>query len=169
MPLAGQLSTMPLPDLLQWVQSGRKSGRAEFRGANSIRGIYFRSGKVIASESSEGSNQFGTHLMEGGFLTSEEFAKARDVAENGSTSLGSILVGIGLLTEREVKRLLKRKLENEFADIASWREGDFVFVEDTELSSEFIPLDEDPIKLFLAVQRQIDLAKSQPIAGHVRP
>ena len=167
MPLAGQLSTMSLPDLLQWVQFGSKSGRAEFRKRGSIRGLYFRNGRVIASESSEAANQFGTHLVEGGYLTNDELAKAREVAEDGSTSLGSILVRIGLVTESEVKRLLKRKLENEFAEIGSWRDGDFSFVEEAELSSEFIPLNEDPMTLFLAARRNCEL--SETAASQSRP
>lgn len=168
MPLAGQLSTMSLPDLLQWVLFGRKSGRAEFRRAGSIRGLYFRNGRVIASESSDASNQFGTHLVEGGYLSLEEFAKAREVAEDGSASLGSILVRIGLLSEAEVKKLLKRKLEKEFAEIGSWRDGDFSFVEETELSSEFIPLDEDPMAVFLLVTRHRELA-AETAGGQSRP
>lgn len=150
MPLTGQLSTMPLPDLLQWIQTGQKSGRVELRRSDAVRVIFFRNGRLTASESSDEADRFGWTLVRSGVLTSADLQKARQVQSQSSTSLGSALVELGLFSVQEVRSFLREKLEDEFAEIASWREGEFLFVGEARVPDRFVALNDDAIAVYLA-------------------
>ena len=54
MSLKGNLRTMQLPDVLQWLSSGRKTGILHLRSPKGIaKKIFFRKGSVISTASSD--------------------------------------------------------------------------------------------------------------------
>lgn len=153
MPIAGELATMPLPDILQWIAAGSKTGRLEFRGHAVRRAFYFESGRIVSSESEDPTRVLGQFLIRGGYLTREEHDKAREVAAVDGRSLARLLVEIGAISGDDIRRLLSRKLEEEVADVLLWASGEFRFQEKQRCRADFIKLNVDPVALFLQAQR----------------
>jgi hypothetical protein len=153
MPITGQLATMPLPDILQWIALGSKTGRLEFRGHAVRRAFYFESGRFVSSESEDPTKVLGQYLIRGGYLTREEHEKAREVTATDGRSLARLLVEIGAISIGDMKLLMRKKLEDEISDVLAWQGGDFLFHEQQKTRADFIKLDEEPVALFLNIQR----------------
>src|SRR5678809_1530111 len=61
--LSGTLYTMPLTDLLQWLDSARKTGTLAVRGARHTKRIYLKEGRIISSSSDDPTEQLGQFLL----------------------------------------------------------------------------------------------------------
>ena len=71
MPVFGNLSTMSLPDLLQWAALTQKTGVLEIERNRICRGIEFRKGFIGACSSDDPSNRIGQVLLSRGKITEQ--------------------------------------------------------------------------------------------------
>lgn len=130
MSLSGNLRTMALPDVLQWIATGHKTGTLRVqRGATETR-IMFQAGTVFSSWSNDPRHSLGQHLIRERRVTEEQLFKALLAQEDGGPLLGSILVADGVLAEEDLKRTLTFKAEETIYDLFLWSEGEFEFVDD---------------------------------------
>src|SRR5262245_3012246 len=133
--LKGNLRTMALPDVLQWVAMGQETGTLLVqRGATETR-ILFRDGSLFSSWSNDPRHSLGQYLIRDRHVTEEQLFKALLAQERGGGLLGSILVADGRLSEEDLKTALAFKAEETIYDLFLWNEGDFEF-KDGELSDE---------------------------------
>ncbi|MDT8418822.1 MAG: DUF4388 domain-containing protein [Desulfuromonadales bacterium] len=70
--LSGSISFMPLPDLLQWLESSHKSGELTLAGKGFSQSFYFEEGSIIFVSSSKPGQRFGEVLARGGKLDETE-------------------------------------------------------------------------------------------------
>jgi len=77
MSLQGSLSTMPLPDLLQWIAAVRKTGTLELLRGKGSKRILFREGRVAACASDEPADRLGHFLVSRGRITVAAAVMAR--------------------------------------------------------------------------------------------
>ena len=63
MSLSGNLNTMDLAELLQWVTLGRKTGILTFVRSKTKNHIYLRDGQIISSKSNEPTKELGHFLL----------------------------------------------------------------------------------------------------------
>src|SRR5512144_2224856 len=79
MSLSGNLRTMDLAELLQWVALGRKTGSLTF-ARNKIKiFIFFRDGQIISSRSNEPTRQLGHYLLFQGKITETQLKRALEL------------------------------------------------------------------------------------------
>jgi hypothetical protein len=123
----GNLRTMALPDVLQWIALGQKTGTLEVRrGATETR-IMFRGGSLFSSWSNDPRHSLGQYLIRDRQVSEEQLFKALLAQESGGGLLGSILVGEGQLSEDDLRQALAFKAEETIYDLFLWPEGDFEF------------------------------------------
>jgi hypothetical protein len=127
--LAGDLRTMPLPDILQWVETGRKSGTLQVKRSSVEKRIVFNEGRIHSSSSNDPRESLGQFLVRDNHVTEEQLFKALLRQESEGRLLGSILVTDGVLSEDELKLTLRRKAEETIYDVFLWPEGQFQFHE----------------------------------------
>ena len=63
MSLSGRLKTMDLPEVLQWVTIGRKTGSLAFVKDKTKVQVFLQDGKIISSRSNDPTKQLGQFLL----------------------------------------------------------------------------------------------------------
>lgn len=155
MSLAGNLRTMPLPDILQWLAAGQKTGTLDVhRGAVETR-ITFREGSIYSSWSNHPRLSLGQFLIRGRYISEEQLFRALLQQEEEGRLLGSILVALGILSEEDLQIALKGKAEETIYDLFLWNEGQFEF-KDGELPEAMIHLEMQVQTVLLEGIRRVD-------------
>ncbi|RMH17810.1 MAG: DUF4388 domain-containing protein, partial [Acidobacteria bacterium] len=156
MGITGNLKTMALADLLQWLSQGRKSGTLVIDDGQVEKKIFFDQGTIISSASTDRNEYLGNFLVSHGYLTEEQVDEAVAQQKEKKQLLGKILVEMGAIEEEDLDQLLRLKAEESIYDVFTWEEGDFRFL-DGELPEEhMIPTSLDVQWLVLEGSRRLD-------------
>ena len=160
MSLSGNLKTMDLAELLQWVSLGRKTGSLTFVKNKAKNHVFFKDGKIISSKSNEPNRQLGHFLLFQGKITEAQLKRALELQLQSRQSLGKILVQEGLITKEEVERALISRTEEVIYDLFLWEEGYFHFTVNGFNLDELIPIDLDiNTIIFEGVRRKDEWAR----------
>ncbi len=166
MSVHGNLKTMPLADLLQWLSQGQKTGTLVIDNGRVEKRIYFRDGAVISSASTDPSEHLGHFLVSHGYIDEQQLVEGMRRQVATKVLLGRILVGLGAIAEDDLLRMLRLKSEESVFDIFQWKEGDFRFL-DLELPTyEMVPITLDVTVLVLEGSQRLD--EWQRIRGVIR-
>ena len=129
MSLRGDLRTMALPDVLQWIASGRKTGTLHVERRSVQKRIILREGNIFSSWSNDPRESLGQFLIRLRLVSEEQLFRVLLAQEEKGRLLGSILVADGILSEDDLKRALKAKAEETVYDLFLWPSGQFEFRE----------------------------------------
>ena len=129
MSLRGDLKTMGLPDVLQWIATGRKTGTLHVERGSIQKRIIVREGNIFSSWSNDPRESLGQFLIRLGLVTEEQLFKALLGQEEQNQLLGSLLLADGTLCEHDLKKALKAKAEETLYDLFLWPSGEFEFHE----------------------------------------
>ncbi len=156
MTIAGNLKTMDLAELLQWLSQGHKTGTLVIDGGRVEKRIFLRQGKIISSASTDPQEQLGHFLVSQGYISELELAKAIEMQEANRMLLGKIMVTLGAISEEELHQMLRFKAEESIYDIFMWREGEFRFLDGELPSHDLIPMDLEVTAIVLEGARRQD-------------
>ncbi|MEE2775669.1 MAG: DUF4388 domain-containing protein [Acidobacteriota bacterium] len=140
MSISGNLKTMELAELLQWVAQSGKTGTLVIGDDRIQKQIYFQGGQIIATGSSNPTEQLGHFLVSHGYINEDQLVQAIQHQESSGMMLGKILVTNRFITEEELHDLLTRKAQESIFDMFGWTAGDFRFVEEETLDRGMIPM-----------------------------
>ncbi len=156
MSLQGQLGTMALSDILQWVSQGRKTGTLHVtRGAVEKR-ISFASGAIHSSWSNDPRESLGQFLVRERLVTEEQLFRTLLKQETEGRPLGELLVGSGPLKREELLHMLTLQAEETIYDLFHWPEGHFEFKDgDIQRDAPF-PVALDVTSVIMEGVRRID-------------
>jgi hypothetical protein len=129
MSLSGNLRTMALPDILQWISMGQKTGTLELESGSIRKRIVFRDGTIVTSWSNDPRESLGQFMIRHRLITEEQLFRALLSQETEGRLIGSILVSSGILEEDDLKRTLRSKAEESVYNLFLWPEGRFDFKE----------------------------------------
>ena len=127
MSLSGNLRTMDLAELLQWVTLGRKTGSLAFIRNKAKNYIYFRTGQIISSRSNEPTKQLGHFLLFQGKITEAQLKRALESQQQTRQILGKIVVQEGFISQAEVEKALVDTTRDVIYDLFLWEDGYFHF------------------------------------------
>ncbi len=127
MGLKGELSTMGLEDIFQWLAVGKKTGVLEIKGFLHTKRIYFHDGRICSLWSSDPREYLGQYLLASNRITEEQLREALATQEDENQLLGRILVNRQLVTESEIRRIVQFKVEESIYDCFLWNMGSFEF------------------------------------------
>ncbi|MEJ2367155.1 MAG: DUF4388 domain-containing protein [Acidobacteriota bacterium] len=157
MSLRGNLNTMPLPDVMQWLAQGRKTGILHVRSADGIgKKVYFKQGDVLSTASSSPREYLGQFLISRGYISEEQLNRAIETQLETGIKLGRILVRVGIMEEEPLKKMLQLKAEESLFDLFLWDEGEFVFEEKEEIEGDLVPVSLDVMSLVMEGIRRKD-------------
>jgi tetratricopeptide (TPR) repeat protein len=129
MGLTGNLRTMDLPEILQWISVGRKTGTLHLGRRSIQKRIVFKEGVVYTSWSNDPRESLGQFLIRDGLVTEEQLFTALLIQEQQGRFLGAILVAEEILREDELRQALRTKAVESIYDLFLWPEGQFEFKE----------------------------------------
>jgi hypothetical protein len=127
MGLKGDLSTMGLEDILQWLAVGKKTGVLELKGFLHTKRVAFHEGRITSVWSSDPREYLGQYLLAFNRITEEQLREALATQEDENQLLGRILVNRQLVTEVEIRRIVQLKVEESIFDTFLWAMGTFEF------------------------------------------
>ena len=156
MAITGNLRTMQLSELLQWLSMGQKTGTLAIRGGSGEKRIYFQNGRIISSSSTIEREYLGHFLVSYGYITEEELTKAMEVQEESKILLGKILVMIGAIAEEDLVDLIRIKACETIFDIFLWPEGAFHFIDGEIPQRPMIPIAIDVTGIVMEGLRRYD-------------
>ncbi len=156
MGIVGNLRTMQLEELLQWLSQSKKNGTLEIVNGNVEKKIFFKDGRILSSASNKPEEHLGHFLVGHGLLNEEQINRAVKLQEKSRMLLGMILVSEGVLSEEDLTRTLRLKAEESIYDIFSWDEGDFRFVDDVLPDNAMVPMQMDVTGIVMEGIQRVD-------------
>src|SRR5262245_41282059 len=164
MAIQGTLKTMSLPDLLQFLAAGRKSGTLKFDRGKITKQVYFRNGLIVGSKSNDQREYLGQVLLHYGKVDDAQLKAAREVQRTSGAKLGEVLVQQGFLTEQEVLDILKTRTLDAIYDLFVWTEGDFEFYDEEKVPDDLLTIEVEPTNLIMeGIYRIDELARYQTL------
>lgn len=165
MSITGNLQTLELAELLQWLAQGTKTGVLVIENGNLEKKIYFDAGKIIFSESNNPYEHLGSFLIREGLIDESTLARAVKLQESTQILLGKVLVTLGSITEDELHEILRRKTEESIYELFGWETGEFRFTPDQVPEQSGIPLCLEVTNLVLEALRRLDESRhtGQPL------
>jgi tetratricopeptide (TPR) repeat protein len=127
MSLSGKLKTMDLPEVLQWVAMGRKTGSLAFFRDKSRIHIFIKDGQIISSRSNDPTKQLGQFLLFQGKITEQQLKQAFEMHQRYNVILGKMLVIENMVSQEDVQSALRERTEEIIYDLFLWDDGYFHF------------------------------------------
>jgi hypothetical protein len=127
MSLSGRLKTMDLPELLQWVTIGRKTGTLTFVRDKTKIHLFMKDGLIISMRSNDPTKQLGQFLLFQGKVTESQLKRAFEIHLQSHVMLGRILVQENLVSLEDVEAALRARTEEIVYDLFLWDDGFFHF------------------------------------------
>ncbi len=121
---------MNLPELLQWVKFGQKTGTFVFERRGATKRIVVEKGLVVSASSSDPREYLGQILLCFGLISEEKLAEAFALQKGSGKLLGKILSDSMGLKEVQIVAALRMKIEETLYDVFLWDEGRFTFQEE---------------------------------------
>ena len=133
MPVEGPLREFGIHDVFQLLDLSRKTGL--LRVTSPVRSdeahVFFDAGKVVQASMGTEPETVEELLVSAGKITPDELEHAQKLVteHNDGAQLSDIFVQAGVVSERELERLLRTRLETVVFDLMGWRDGFFSFEE----------------------------------------
>lgn len=156
MSLKGNLATMGLEDLLQWLAVGKKTGVLAMRGSAYLKTIAFEDGRITSASSTDPKEYLGQFLLAYNRINEVQLREALAAQEDENELLGRILVSRHIVTENEIRRIIQLKTEESLFDCFLWSSGEFEFMEGQRPDPRTVLLNLDVTGIVLEGARRRD-------------
>jgi hypothetical protein len=156
MSLTGNLRTMDLPDVLQWIAGGRKTGTLHLARGSVQKRIAFVDGIIDTSWSNDPRESLGQFLVRDALVSEEQLFKALLRQETEGRLLGVILVGDGVVKEDDLRRAMQIKVGEAIYDLFLWPEGRFEFKDGELPEPKGFPIDLPVMGVIMEGARRLD-------------
>src|ERR1044072_182530 len=156
MGIVGDLRTMQLEELLQWLSQSKKSGTLLISSDKVEKRIFFKDGRIVSTASTNPEEHLGHFLVSHGLINEGELVKAVELQEQTGRLLGQILGGTGAIPDAHLHGLLRLKAEESIYDVFSWGEGEFRFLDDSLPEGTMVPMNLDVTAIVLEGVQRVD-------------
>jgi len=156
MGLKGELATMGLEDILQWLAVGKKSGVLELVGFLHTKRVSFHDGRITGAWSTDPREYLGQYLLAFNRITEAQLREALATQEDENQLLGRILVNRQLISEAEIRRIVQLKVEESIYDAFLWDIGTFEFRDGEMPNQRSVMLSLDVTGIVLEGARRVD-------------
>ena len=156
MGLSGDLATMGLEDIFQWLAVGKKIGVLELRGPLHTKRVAFHEGRITSIWSSDPREYLGQYLLAFNRITEDQLREALATQEDEQQLLGRILINRQLVTEAEIRRIVQIKVEESIYDTFLWNVGSFEFHDGAGSHQKSMLLSLDVTGIVLEGARRLD-------------
>jgi tetratricopeptide (TPR) repeat protein len=157
MAIKGSLKEASLPDVLQLLAMGKKSGCLSVTHRNNFGSIYFDKGKISYASIVNRRDRLGDILVKSGLLSQERLDEAIGLqAKARGQRLGDLLVAHGMLTRDQLHAQIRIQIEEAVYFLFTWAEGTFNFESDIRPDEQDFLVAINPESLLLEGARRVD-------------
>ena len=132
MAIKGSLREASLPDVLQLLAMGQKTGCLSVTDRSNFGYIYFDRGRISYASIVNRRDRLGDMLVKAAVLTQQELDAAIDVqgTQHRHKRLGEILIEQQILSREELHRYIRIQIEEAVFYLFTWTQGTFSFEAD---------------------------------------
>jgi hypothetical protein len=152
--LEGSLTHFEVPDLLTFLNLGRRTGVLVLERPDRESKLFFREGRPVYATSTADDLRFGTLLVKFKKIDPEALGRLLHARPNGR--IGQALIQAKLVTEEELASLLKVQVSEVIFNTFEWREGVFALYDKVDPPLTAVTLDIDLHNLIMEGVRRID-------------
>jgi len=156
MGISGNLKTMALSDIFQWLANGRVTGTLVVSNGEVVKSIYFRDGAIVSCNSTDPREFLGHFLVSRGCIGEQELAAAVGEQDRSGEMIGKILVDQAAVSEAELQRMLALKAEESIFELFLWEDGQFRFLDGQLPDYELVPISLNVTSVTLEGIRRVD-------------
>jgi len=128
MAIKGSLKEASLPDVIQLLFFGRRTGCLALADRQRFGSIFFEDGWIAYATIVNRRDRLGDILLRAGTISREQLDQALAMQQvSRGRRLGEILVSLGALAPEELRRLLRFQIEEAVYALFSWSTGTFTF------------------------------------------
>lgn len=149
MTVSGDLATIDLADLLQNIETHRRTGTLALASEDGKARIFFRDGHV-ALLALEGRTLLVDMLVTTGLVPERKLEAVKKKQKGSRRCVAEWLVGARVLTVEALREVAEERLAEDVANLVASARGEFEFVEGDQPSGPFDP-DEASLQMSLAV------------------
>lgn len=157
MAIRGSLLEASLPDVLQLLAMGQKTGVLSIGDRSNFGYIYFDRGRISYARIVNRRDRLGDILEKSGIITTNQLNEAV-VAQSHTRNklLGEILLERGLLTQEELHHYVRLQIEEAVYFLFTWTQGTFSFDVDVTPDDQPVLVSITPESLLLEGARRVD-------------
>jgi tetratricopeptide (TPR) repeat protein len=157
MAIKGSLKEASLPDVIQLLFLGRRTGCLALADRHNFGTIYLDEGQIVYATIVNRRDRLGDILMRNGRITPDQLQQAIDAqTDDREHKLGEILVGKGILTRGELEEYMRMQIEEAVYFLFTWTSGTFNFEAGVRPEREDFLVRISPEYLLLEGARRVD-------------
>ena len=121
MAIKGSLKEASLPDVLQLLALGKKTGCLSVTDRTNLGNIYFYKGRICYASIFNRRDRLGDMLVTSGKITHEQLEQAiEQQTKERQNKLGRLLLEGGAITEADLERCVKIQVEEAVYYLFTW-------------------------------------------------
>ncbi|HYR75188.1 MAG TPA: DUF4388 domain-containing protein [Pyrinomonadaceae bacterium] len=138
MGIHGNLHTMSVSDLLQFLATGRKTGTLKLGRGGIVKEIYLEHGLIVGSTSNDPRELLGQVLLHYGKIEEAQLQTAMEIQRQFGGKLGVILAARDFVTQDDVVEVLRTRTLEIIYDLFIWEEAEFEFFDNEPVPADLI-------------------------------
>jgi tetratricopeptide (TPR) repeat protein len=157
MAIRGSLKEASLPDVLQLLAMGRKTGCLSVTHRSNFGNIYFERGRICYASIVNRRDRLGDVLVKSGVITQAQLDAAIAIQDRRrERRLGELLVDTGALRMEELHDAIEVQIQEAVYFLFTWNQGTFNFEADVAPDSHDHVVSINPESLLLEGARRVD-------------
>jgi tetratricopeptide (TPR) repeat protein len=155
--IKGSLKEASLPDVLQLLAMGKKTGCLSVTHRSNFGYIYFDRGRICYASIVNRRDRLGDRLVKGGLISQDQLDAAL-AAQNTQRDkrVGEILIALGALTREDLHAQIRLQIEEAVYYLFTWTLGTFNFEADIHPEDQDLLVAINPESLLLEGARRVD-------------
>lgn len=157
MAIKGSLKEASLPDVLQLLAMGRKTGCLSVNHRANFGYIYFEKGRISYASIVNRRDRLGDILVKNSIVTSEQLQTAIAAQDKQrDRRIGELLVDMGYLSREALRQHIREQIEEAVYFLFTWNQGSFNFEADVQPDEQEFLVSINPESLLLEGARRVD-------------
>jgi tetratricopeptide (TPR) repeat protein len=157
MAIKGSLREASLPDVLQLLSMGKKTGCLSVADRNNFGYVFFDQGLITYASIVNRRDRLGDILVKGGLVSQEQLDEAIErQSHQRDKRLGELLVDGGALSRPDLERYMRIQIEEAVYFLFTWSSGTFSFESDVIPETQDFLVRISPESLLLEGARRVD-------------
>src|SRR5688572_27148410 len=157
MAIKGSLREASLPDVLQLLAMGKKTGCLSVTHRNNFGYIYFDKGKISYASIVNRRDRIGDMLVKASVITMDQLQSAIEAqGKQRDKRVGDLLVELGHITREKLHEHVRVQIEEAVYLLFTWNEGTFNFEADVRPERQDLLVSIGPESLLLEGARRVD-------------
>jgi len=157
MAIQGSLREASLPDVVQLLHLGRRTGRLSLADRQRHAAIWFEDGWIVHASITNRRDRLGEVLVKSGPVSQAQLEEALAVqVTQPGRRVGEILVGLGAIGREELQRFIRRHVAEGLYALFTWSSGSFTFDAGVRADPDEVVDQYNPESILLEGARRVD-------------